>query len=188
MKTKIAFILISMFLLSGISAQAQTAREKKKMEKAAKKAAQMKQDSINNQRLKELVATKAFVLEAHTLYGRSGASFQLNSTTNFVGFDGKNSTIQLAFDQLIGWNGLGGITLEGTIGSMEIKDNKNGLGFSINATVRQKGGSVVTMIFRVSSDGNARVDMSGSFGERLSFQGIIVSLDETRVYKGTSLY
>ncbi len=171
-----------------IDSNAQSAREEKKKEKAEKKAAKMKQDSINNDNLKIMVVSKAFVLEANTLYARTGQSFTLNSTTNFVGFDGKNSTIQLAFDQLVGWNGVGGVTLDGTIAKMEIVDNKKGLGFTINATVRQKVGGAVTLIFRVSADGNARVDMSGSFGERISYQGRIVPLAETRVYKGTTLY
>ncbi|MCF6360589.1 MAG: DUF4251 domain-containing protein [Cyclobacteriaceae bacterium] len=135
-----------------------------------------------------MVATQAFVLEANTLYTRQGDSFVLNPTINFVGFDGKNSTIQLSFNQLVGWNGVGGVTLDGTIAKMEIVDNKKGLGFTINVTVRQNSGGSVTMIFRVSPNGNARVDMSGSYGERLTYQGNIVSLDETRVYKGSSIY
>jgi hypothetical protein len=44
---------------------------------------------------------------------------------------------------------------------------------------------MTTMIFRVSSDGSARVDMSGAFGDKITFQGTIYSLEETKVYKGT---
>lgn len=183
-------ILFLLIICSGvlINSNAQSAKEKKKQEKATKKEAKLKEDSIRNLELKTIVLSKAFVLEANTLYARTGQSFILNSTTNFVGFDGKNSTIQLAFNQLVGWNGIGGVTLDGTIAKMEVVDNKKGLGFSINATVQQRVGGAVTMVFRVSADGTARVDMSGSFGERLSFQGRIVSLAETSVYKGTALY
>lgn len=163
-------------------------REAKKKEKAEKKAAQLEEAKANTQKLKTLLESKKFVLEANMLYGKSGASYPLSSTTNFVGFDGENSTIQLAFDGLVGWNGIGGVTLDGSIAKMDIKENKNGVGLTINATVRQKAGGAVTMIFRVSADGNTRVDMSGSFGQRLSFQGYIVSLADTRVYKGTTLY
>lgn len=185
------FIVLLVIVLGSsliIESYAQTKKEEKKKEKAAKKAAKIEADSISNANLKMMVASKAFVLEANTLYARSGQSFILNSTTSFVGFDGKNSTIQLAFDQLVGWNGVGGVTLDGTIAKFEIIDNKKGFGFTINVTVRQKVGGAVTMIFRVSSDGNARVDMSGTFGEKLTYQGRIVSLAETSVYKGTSLF
>ena len=188
MKKIIVFLGLVFCLVCIIDSNAQTSKEERKEAKAEKKVAKLKKDSIANSQLKALVMTQAFVLEANTLYARTGQSYILNSTTNFVGFDGKNSTIQLAFDQLVGWNGVGGVTLDGSITKMEILDNKKGLGFSVNVTVRQKAGGIVTMIFRVSTDGNARVDMSGTFGEKLTYQGSIVSLAETNVYKGTTLY
>lgn len=171
-----------------IQSNAQSAKEERKQAKAEKKAAKMEKDSIANERLKLIVLSRVFVLEANTLYARTGQSFMLNSSINFVGFDGKNSTIQLAFDQLVGWNGVGGITLDGTIAKMEIIDNKKGLGFSINVSVKQKVGGAVTMILRVSTDGSARVEMSGTFGEKLTYQGKIVPLSESLVYKGTTLF
>lgn len=182
-------IIVSVFGTGSTYAQSfKEQKEAKKQEKAEKKAVKKEEAKKNNERLLALVETKAFVLEANILYDKRGQSFQLNSTTNFVGFDGKNSTIQLAFNGLVGWNGIGGVTMDGEIVKMEVKENKKGLGFTINATVRQNRGGAVTMFFRVSSDGSARVDMSGSFGERLSFQGYIVSLEDTRIYKGTTLY
>ncbi len=186
---KYSLLLIVLFCTVILSQSfGQTAKEERKQEKAEKKAVKFTKDSISNQFYKTLVASQAFVLEANTLYDKSGKSFILNRSTNFVGFEGKNSTIQLAFDQLVGWNGVGGVTLDGTVSTMEVTDNKKGLGFTINVTVMQQVGGVVTMIFRVSADGNARVDMSGSFGERITYQGMIVSLAESTVYKGISRF
>ena len=179
-------IVIIMVLLGG-SAIAQT-KEEKKAAKKAKKEAKVQQDKENTAVLISIVESKRFVLEANTLYDRTGQTYILNSNLNFVGFDGVNSTIQLAFDQLIGWNGVGGVTIDGKITKMEIKTKDDGIGFTINASVLNKGGGLVTMIFNVNSIGNARVDMSGSFGERLSFQGILIALDKTNVYKGTAIF
>ncbi|MCB0505242.1 MAG: DUF4251 domain-containing protein [Cyclobacteriaceae bacterium] len=181
-------LILSVLFFASSAQSFNEQREAKKKEKAEKKQAQQEEAQKNNERLLALVATKAFVLEANTLYDKRGQSYFLNSSINFVGFDGTNSTIQLAFNGLVGWNGIGGVTLDGTIAKMEVNENNKGLGFTINVTVRQKVRGAVTMIFRVSSDGSARVDMSGSYGDRLSFQGNIVSLDDTRVYKGTTLY
>ncbi len=179
-------IVIIMVLLGG-SAIAQT-KEEKKAAKKAKKEAKIEQDKANTAMLISIVENKKFVLEANTLYDRTGQTYILSSNLNFVGFDGTNSTIQLAFDQLIGWNGVGGVTIDGRITKMEIKPNKDGIGFNVIASVQNKGGGLVTMLFKVNSGGTARVDMSGSFGERLSFQGILVALDKTRVYKGTAIF
>ena len=180
-------ILIVVLLSSGFVFGQETKEERK----AARKARKEEQKRIaleNSQQLQAIIETKMFVLEAHTLFDKRGTSYNLNSTTNFVGFDGENSTIQLAFDQLIGWNGLGGLTVDGKIRTMEIKGKENQPQFTVNAAVQNRGGGLVTMLFRVSSDGNARVDMSGSFGEKVSFQGRIVSLVNSSVYKGTPLF
>ena len=185
MKKYILFLII--IFLSG-AAIAQEASSNKKAAKKARKAEKNRIALDNSQKLKSIITTKKFVLEAQTLFDRTGTSYLLSPTTNFVGFDGENSTIQLSFNGLIGWNGIGGITIDGKIKKLEIKGKEDQSNFSINASVLNKGGGLVTMIFRVSSDGNARVDMSGSFGERLSFQGRIVSLSETSVYKGTPIF
>lgn len=183
---KLGFFLLMITLGNVVVAQ-----ETQEDRKAAKKARKEERNRIamdNSAKLKELVGTKKFVLEAHTLYDKGGRTYVLSPMTNFVGFDGENSTIQLAFTNIIGWNGIGGVTLDGRISKLEIKGNANKPNFSINVTVVNKGGGVVTMVFRVSSDGNARVDMSGSYGERLSFQGNIVALQDSRVYKASPVY
>ena len=66
-------------------------QESKEDRRAARKARKEEQQRIaleNSEKLKTIVATKMFVLEAHTLFGKSGMTYNLNSTTNFVGFDG----------------------------------------------------------------------------------------------------
>ena len=179
--------LLVIIIILAASAFAQT-KEEKKAGKKAKKEAKVLQDKENTAILIGMVESKKFVLEANTLFDRTGLSYILNSSINFVGFDGVNSTIQLAFDQLIGWNGVGGVTIDGKITKMEVKVKKDGIGFTIDAAVVNKGGGLVTMLFRVSSSGNARVEMSGSFGERITYQGNIIALNKTAVYKGTPIF
>lgn len=181
-------MLILLTLLVSSTIMGQTSQDDRK---AARKAKKEQDDEVaveNTRKLMELVKQRTFVLEANTLFDRRGMSYQLNSNINFVGFDGENSTIQLGFDQVIGWNGVGGVTSDGKIDKIEVKEGKKGKGLTANVTVRPKMGGLITMVFRISSDGNARVDMSGAFGDRISFQGRVVSLDETTVYKGTPMY
>jgi hypothetical protein len=182
---KIGISLI--IVLMSVAAFAQTKAERKEAKKA-KKEAKLKEDIASAEVLVAIIESKRFVLEANTLYDKSGQSYNLNSSINFVGFDGESSTIQLAFEQLVGWNGVGGVTLDGKISQIEVKQKEGSASFSVDARVNNKGGGMVTMIFRVSSNGSARVDMSGSFGDRLSFQGNIVPLSNTAVYKGTATF
>ena len=182
---KISFALI--IVLISVTAFAQTKAERKEAKKA-KKEAKLKEDLSKAEVFLTIVESQRFVLEANTLFDRSGQSYNLSSSINFVGFDGENSTIQLAFEQLVGWNGVGGVTIDGKISQMKVKQKDGSATFSVDARVMNKGGGMVTMIFRVSSNGSARVDMSGSFGERISFQGNIVPLSQTAVYKGTPTF
>ena len=122
-----AISLVLIMIILGGSSFAQT-KEDNKAAKKAKKEAKALQDKENTAALISLVESKKFVLEANTLFDRTGMSYILNSSLNFVGFDGVNSTIQLGFDQLIGWNGVGGVTIDGQITKMEIKTKKNGVG------------------------------------------------------------
>lgn len=183
---KLVFLIV--IILSAGFVFGQQTKEERKAARKARKAEQHKIAMENSQRLKAIVESKMFVLEAHTLFDRGGLTYNLNKTTNFVGFDGKNSTVQLAFDGLIGWNGIGGVTIDGTISQLEIVGKEDKPEFSVNVTVNNKVGGLVTMVFRISSDGSSRVDLSGSFGQRLSFQGYIVALSESRVYKGRPNY
>ena len=114
---RILVLSCSLLIIASGSLLAQSASEDRKATKKAKKEQEEKLNIEKTNRLYGLVEQKQFVLEANTLFDKSGMSFQLNSNINFVGFDGKNATIQLAFDQLVGWNGVGGITLDGTIES-----------------------------------------------------------------------
>lgn len=82
----------------------------------------------------------------------------------------------------------GGVTLEGRITKIDVREKEGKPNFTVNINVINNTGALVTMIFRISSDGNARVDMSGSFGERLSYQGRIVKLTESSVYKGRTRF
>ena len=180
-------LLVFMIVLS-FTLMAQDNKEEKKAAKKAKKEKKVEEALESSEKLKSLFEIKQFVLEANTVYDKMGASLMLDPNLNFVGCDGKNSTIQLGFNQLAGWNGVGGVTLDGEIKKMEVTGKEGVPYFTVHATVQNKGGSVVTMIFSVSSNRTARVDMSGSFGEKLSFQGNVVPLGETTVYKGTPVF
>ena len=179
---KLGIMLV--LVLAGSLVFAQT-KEERKAAKQAKKEVRMQEDKANTAKLKSLVETKKFVLEANTLYDKTNTAYVISSNLNFVGFDGEFSTIQFSFNGLVGWNGVGGVTLDGSISKMEIKENKNGVGFTVNAVVQNKGGGLVTMLFRVSPNGLTKVSMNGSFGERLSLQGYLVPLDKSSVYKAT---
>ncbi len=181
----ISFVIIMLLLGGNVIAQT---KEEKKAAKKAKKEAKVQADKENTAVLMEIVESKKFVLEANTIYYKNGNSQVVSSNLNYVGFDGLNSTIELPIKELAGWDGVAGMTVYGKITKMEIIPYKDGVGFNVYSAVQNKGGGIVTLVIKVNSSGNARVDMSSSFGESISFHGNLIALDKSQVYRSTPIF
>ena len=135
----------------------------------------------------EIFEQKSFVLEANTVYSKRGESFQMNSSINFVKLEKGVGVLQLGFNQLVGWNGVGGITLDGNVSNYEV-DKGDGtkmpsVSFNMNGTT---GGGTVRI--NVNSSGMATATVDGNFGDRITFSGPLKSLKESSVYQGTTLF
>ena len=100
--------------------------------------------------------------------------------------NGDQSTIQLDFGALIGWNGVGGITFDGTISKYEVKEGKPNQ--SISITIRSQGAvqGSVDMDISVGNAENVRCNVRGTWGDRITLNGRFVPLEESVVYKGAS--
>jgi len=132
---------------------------------------------------------QSFVLEANTVYGKRGRSYIMNSTINFVKLDQGTGVLQLGFDQIVGWNGVGGITLDGRVRNYEVikgtdKNKMPSVKFDMN------GASVgwASVMITVNSSGMATAYVSGNFGERITFAGPLKDLKESSTYQGMTNY
>jgi|GEM_PF-1018009 len=200
--------LIIALLLFGFAVLAQDYKNDKKSAKKALKEAKLQSAKESTAELIQLVESKKFIIQANNIVERNRNdltryniykftnSLVLNPNLNFVAFDGDNSTVQLSFVGLVGENGVGGVTLDGKVTKMEIRPREDGVGFRVHAVVqnklgsdfRIKGGRFITMLMRVYYDGTTRIDMEDNFGDHLSFQGYIMPLEESTVYKGIVRY
>jgi len=191
---KTATLFITLFICISFGGNAQTENpdnqslskeEKKAIRKAKKEEDKRKREEalINYEKYAE---AREWVVEAHTVFDKQGQSYQMDPSINFVAVTGEETTIQLSFTGLIGWNGVGGITLEGKIGKYEYSND----GKSVNITMSAMGAGlgIVDIFLTVMGDGNGRVSVSGNWGDRFTFQGKFVSLAESSIYKGTTTY
>ncbi len=162
-----------------------TKEERKAMRKAKKEEDKRKrEEALKN--FKEYADKREWVVEAYMVYDKQGQSYQMDPSINFVSVVGEETTIQLSFNGIMGWNGVGGITLEGKIGKYEhSSDNKS---VNITMTAMGSGLGIVDIFLSVTGDGNGRVTVSGNWGDRITFQGKYVSLEESSVFKGTPTY
>lgn len=192
MKTGLFFIALLFLICYAGYAQIEnpdsknlTKEERKAMRKAKKEEDKRKrEEALEN--FKEYAEKREWVVEAFMVFDRHGQSYQMDPSINFVSVIEEETTIQLSFNGIMGWNGVGGVTLEGKIGKYEhSSDNK-----SVNITMSAMGSGlgIVDIFLSVTGDGNSRVSVSGNWGDRITFQGKFVSLEESSVFKGTPSY
>ena len=136
----------------------------------------------------ELFEQKSFVIEANTVYSKKGRSFQMNSSINFVKLNEGTGVLQLAFNQIVGWNGVGGITLDGKVRNYKINKGDGSkmpsVQFDMNGTLGWG-----TVRISVNSSGNARATVDGgTSGDRITFSGQLVPLKESGTYQGQTLF
>lgn len=164
------------------------AQEKEKLSRKEKKELKKQQQIEQKQAILDLLRGKAWVIEAHTVFDRYNQSYQLNPTINFVGINGEEGALQLGFDGLIGWNGVGGVTIDGKITKYEIKEGKQKNSPTVNLRFQGRGIGSAAINITVNSSGQASAKVSGDFGERITFSGMIKSIENSSVYKGQPLY
>ena len=191
---KITQLFIAIFLCISLAGYAQTENpdtknltkeEKKAMRKAKKEEDKRKREEALKS-FEEYAENREWVVEAYMVFDKQGQSFQMDPSINFVSVAGEETVIQLSFNGIMGWNGVGGITLEGKIGKYE--HSADGKSVSITMTAMGSALGIVDIFLSVTGDGNGRVTVSGNWGDRITFQGKFVSLEESSVFKGTTTY
>lgn len=192
MKRLSLFLVIGLFSCTILLAQTENpdsknlTKEEKKALKLAKKEEEARKREEALTQYQSLAQDRHWVLEAHTVFAKGGRSFPMNPSINFVSVIGDEATIQLSFDGIIGWNGVGGITLEGKTTKYEVSESKNAI--TITLTAIGSGMGPADLLVTISPDGNGRATVSGNWGQRITFSGNFVPSEESRVYKGTPTY
>ena len=162
-----------------------TKEEKKALKKAKKEEQKLqREEALNNFEI--YANNRQWVLEAYMVFDKAGQSYSMDPNINFVGADKEQATIQLSFNGIMGWNGVGGITQDGKIGTYTITKSKSVI--TIRMTAMGSGMGPVDILLTVSGDGIGSATVSGNWGDRITFKGKFVPLSESSVYKGTPTY
>jgi len=157
----------------------QLTKEQKKELKLAKE--QHQYDSISN-----LVEQKAFVLEANFLSNRWGRRIWVNNTLNFISVDSISGILQIGSNWGLGPNGVGGVTAKGKISAWKVKKNDKKKTLYLSFNVMSPIG-IYDVHIDVSGSGYARADVMGMYGGQLTYEGNLVPVGQSEVYKGHSL-
>ena len=179
-------ILLTLCLLAGVvnpaRPQARRTRTQTEQTRSADRERAKREQAVADS-LAHLKALRSldrldFALEADRLTLRRGRVVFVSSDM---------TTVQVAPFMGGGPNGIGGITLEGHASNIRVRTDKRGnTTFSMNVFGR---GISATLSIRLPAGSNrASVSIDPNFSsDRIQLTGVLVPLDESRVFKGSAL-
>lgn len=179
----IALILLSFFLVS-VSANAQ---DEKLSKKEKRKLERKNERERTYERTGHLLDSMKFVLEADYLDNQRGNRVIVSNSLNFIKVDESNAVLQIGRNTGLGSNGVGGTTAEGRISRYEVIKNEKKKTYDVRMNVNTNIGHYDIFMI-VGSDGSARATLSGIYPGKLVWDGDIVAIDDSRIYKGRTLY
>lgn len=172
-------LLIGLFGFS-IYSNSQDAKPDKKAKKEAKRA----QMEVNFRAMDSLLYSGRYVLEANFLQNKYGDRVLVASSLNFIRVDGLNGVLQTGSNIRLGDNGVGGVTVEGNVTDYRISKNMKNLSCTVTFNLLTNLGTF-NILLNVTSGSNARATISGSTSGRLTWDGSLVPLDNSRTFKGS---
>lgn len=178
----------SLFLLSGFFLTFQNINaQEKKLSRQELKEARKAQMVANYHVLDTLLNKRTFVLEADYLQNSYGQRLPVVSSLNFIQVDGSTGILQTGANSGIGYNGVGGVTAEGTVGTWELSKDAANLSYSLHFTMLTNLGNY-DIWMNVSSDAHASATITGLTPGRLTWDGHLSTVYNSRVFKGQTSY
>lgn len=182
MKAYMAGLLLIIGLLGfSINCNSQDPKPDKKSKKEARRA-QMEADF---RVLDSMLYNGRYVLEADFLQNKYGTRVWVSSTLNFVRVEGPKGVLQTGSDVGVGYNGVGGVTAEGSINDYKISRNLKNLSCTVTFNLITNLGTF-NILLTVTANNNATAAISGSTSGRLIWDGHLVAINNSRVFKGSN--
>lgn len=194
MKKVLLLSTLLLFLCTGIMNAQETRKErrearreaaKKKIE--AERALEARQDSIAFEKAMAAMKAGSFVLEADNIMFPNGITRYVTASTNYVQVNEGEGIVQTAFSNFAyspGPNGLGGVTVQGTVSDPQIQTDKHGnvfYNFSINGIAI----SATISITLTGGTNEASAYISPNFNSNnITMTGHIVPYEESVVFQG----
>lgn len=145
-------------------------------------------DSIAGIQAAAAVKNRDFVLEADQVTFKNGNTVFVNSSTTFISVKGNRAVVQISPSNFAsGPNGVGGVTVDGTVSGMETMVDKKGrttlsfnvMGIGINAQIE---------IYMTPGTNRASATIYPNFNSNTVWvEGDIVPYENSDVFEGSSL-
>ena len=193
---KVLFLTTLLLLSFTVTTFAQSSKEARaarrealKKEREERRALEAQQDSVAYLKAIEALKTGSFVLEANNVTFPNGITRYVSSNTNYVQVDNGEGIVQTAFSNFAytpGPNGLGGVTVEGNISGLKMKEDKDG-NYFYSYTIQGVAISATVFITLTGGTNQASVNISPNFNNNnMTMTGVLLPRDESDVFQGTT--
>lgn len=166
-----------------LSLNAVSAQDKADLTRKERKELKAKRLQESKEALTEFTKNRTLILEANVLRGKYLQHYNVTGD-NFILIDGNRIVLQTASAWGVGFNGLGGITLEGRITkyAYEVADGNGPI--TINAEVIMTGAGFGSLSIHVGADGSATATFRDNWGGRVTFIGNMGDPEDSSVFEG----
>lgn len=165
---------------------------KKELKELAKEQKRSEQERLKREHIsivKSILEEQKFVLEADYINDGKGNRLPVSNTINFVVVDSLDAVLQIGSPYGHGWNGVGGITVEGNITryDLDIIKGRRSTSYSLAVVIMSSMG-IFDIHFNVSETGMADATVRSTTSGQLRYSGKINPLKQSNVFKGSSSY
>lgn len=190
MKKALLTLGVTLFFVISLFADGTPGKEEwRNMSRAERKAYRNAEAAKQHDTLMAMLESKQWVLEANRIQDKYGNSANIQSNLNFIGVNEKYATVQLGNPHTVGYNGVGGVTVDGRINKYEVTEVKReNSGATVQLSVSGAALGHADVTISVSPSGQASATLRTTDGSRVTYHGQLVPLNESRVYKGQTLF
>lgn len=153
-------------------------------QRAAKQAAEARQDSIAFAGAAKALKSGDFVLEGSYLTGRTGRRMYVNSSTNFISVSDGRAVLQVSPANGGGPNGVGGISLTGRLSDVTIKTLDNGeLQYRANVNGTALSANIILSLIPGSNRASATI-MPNFNSLNVTLEGTLLPAGSSTIFQG----
>lgn len=187
MKRLIITALIFTGLMAFQNVRAQDEKLSKKQERIERKNAKAQEFEQEKEEVAQLAEDRSLILEANTLSGKFGYNAINVGANNYLLIDSGNFVLQTSAPGYVGQNGIGGVTIRGTIESYDVTTGAKNT-TNVIAQVNTFGMGPATITLNLVGKQNCRATFSTASGMVLNLTGPVSSLSESKVFQGMRMY
>ena len=165
-------------------------RAERLKKRAAERARIVSEDSIAFVQAVEALRTGSWALEASNITFNNGVTRFVTSSTNYVAVNAGEGTVQTAFNNtnITSPNGLGGVTLEGSVWGERMGTDDDGNIF-YSCSIQGSGISAIITVTLTAGSNQASATVNANYsGNKMVFNGYLYPYNSAGIFEGQPTY